>query len=86
MQAPVHAPATADMARNIWNERVLEEICTFGGASGAPPFDATAQTNMENMVQVVVTKDYAYRLMSVKVLPVRVVFGLLGLPTTASTG
>jgi hypothetical protein len=74
------------MARNIWNERVLEEICTFGGASGAPPFDATAQTNMENMVQVVVTKDYAYRLMSVKVLPVRVVFGLLGLPTTASTG
>ena len=57
MQAPVHAPATADMARSIWNERVLEEICTFGGANGAPPFDATAQMNMENMVQVVVTKD-----------------------------
>ena len=45
------------MARSIWNERVLEEIFTFGGANGAPPFDATAQMNMENMVQVVVTKD-----------------------------
>jgi hypothetical protein len=46
------------MARSIWNERVLDGISFSGGARGAPPFDATAQTNKENMVQVVVTRDY----------------------------
>ena len=60
MQAPVHAPATADIARRIWNERVLDEIFFSGGARGAPPFDATAQTNREKTVQVVVTRDYVW--------------------------
>ena len=71
MQAPVQAPATADMARRIWNERVLNEICFSGGARGAPPFDAIAQTNKENMVQVVVTRDCSNRSMSACNLPVR---------------
>ena len=86
MQAPVHAPATADIAFKIRNERVLEEIDVLGGARGAPPLDATAQMNMENIVQVVVTRDYSIQSMSAYILLACMAFRLLNSLTTASTG
>jgi hypothetical protein len=67
------------LLRRIWNDRVLAEICFSGGARGAPPFDATAQMNKENMVQVVVTRDCLNRSMSAYDLP-------LGWDSTLFTG
>jgi hypothetical protein len=86
MQAPVHAPATADMARSIWNERVAAESFILGATRGAPPFDAIAHMNRENTVHVVVTRDYSYESSSACDLLLRVSLCPLDRPTTASTG
>jgi hypothetical protein len=53
---------------------VAADSFILGATRGAPPFDAIAQMNRENTVQVVVTRDYSYRSVLACDLLLRVAF------------